>query len=176
VIDQLYLWETILSWQPPKGFGLNMLFQWVVLSPNHSIYLSKLMSFTKHKNNSLRGVNYLFLKQQKLGKKVGFNDQEISHTSTVVTLTLGSRPRQGLVKLWAKSEAHESHLCSWECEGMKPHAPKWPPILGVGVSMDYWIKGRLQGPNSLNWKVLCIIGKLLDHRYPIWAPITHLGT
>jgi hypothetical protein len=28
----------------------------------------------------------------------------------VATLTLGSRPRQGLAKVWAKSEAHESHF------------------------------------------------------------------
>jgi hypothetical protein len=28
----------------------------------------------------------------------------------VTTLTLGSQPRQGLVKVWAKREARESHL------------------------------------------------------------------
>jgi len=28
----------------------------------------------------------------------------------VVTLTLGSQPRQGLAKVWAKKEAQESHF------------------------------------------------------------------
>ncbi len=28
----------------------------------------------------------------------------------VVTLTLGSQPKQGLAKVWAKSEAHEPHF------------------------------------------------------------------
>jgi hypothetical protein len=31
-------------------------------------------------------------------------------TLNVTTLTLGSRPRQGLAKVWAKSEARESHF------------------------------------------------------------------
>jgi hypothetical protein len=33
-----------------------------------------------------------------------------------------------------------------ECEGMNCHIPKWTPILGIGVSMDYqtfreWLQG-----------------------------------
>ncbi len=45
----------------------------------------------------------------------------------VVTLTLGSRPRQGLAKVWAKSEARESHfmfLKVGECERMNLHISK----------------------------------------------------
>jgi hypothetical protein len=26
-----------------------------------------------------------------------------------------------------------------KCEGISPHTPKWIPILGVGVLMDFWI-------------------------------------
>jgi len=33
-----------------------------------------------------------------------------TNTHNVATLTLGSRPRQGLAKVWAKSEAQESHF------------------------------------------------------------------
>jgi hypothetical protein len=54
----------------------------------------------------------------------------------VATLALGSWPRQGVVKLWAKWETREHSTCSWECkecEGMNPHTPKWTPMLGVGV-------------------------------------------
>jgi hypothetical protein len=31
-----------------------------------------------------------------------------------------------------------------KCEGMNPHAPKWAPTLGIGISVDSWIfKERL---------------------------------
>jgi hypothetical protein len=67
---------------------------------------------------------------------------------TVATLAMGSWPRQRLAKVQAKSEARESHFMlmgMWECgsvgecEGMNLHTPKWVPIVGVGVSMDFWI-------------------------------------
>jgi hypothetical protein len=44
----------------------------------------------------------------------------------VVTLALGSRPRQGLVKVRAKCEGEKSHIMllgMWESEGMNPHTP-----------------------------------------------------
>ncbi len=49
-----------------------------------------------------------------------------------------------------------------ECEGMNRHTPKGPPILGVGVPVDYRIfREQLQGskPNGLrsslyHWKAL----------------------
>jgi hypothetical protein len=50
---------------------------------------------------------------------------------TIVTLTLGSRPKQGLTKVRAKYEARESHFIflgvqgsARECEGMNLHTPK----------------------------------------------------
>jgi hypothetical protein len=57
----------------------------------------------------------------------------------VATLALGSRPRQGLTKVRAKSEVGVKFYVpgsAKECEGMNPHTPKWVPILGVGVRMD----------------------------------------
>jgi hypothetical protein len=40
-----------------------------------------------------------------------------------------------------------------ECEKMNPHTPKWAPILGIGVSMDFWIlKGWLQGSKLIGLK------------------------
>ncbi len=43
----------------------------------------------------------------------------------VATLTLGSRPKQGLTKVGAKSEPtfHDPWNVG-ECEGMNPHTPK----------------------------------------------------
>ncbi len=56
-----------------------------------------------------------------LGVPIGFQDfsmnfldkvlsQDMAHIDDVATLTLGSRPRQGLVKVRAKNEAQESHF------------------------------------------------------------------
>jgi len=53
----------------------------------------------------------------------------------VTTLALGSQPRQGLIRVWAKGEARESHFMLSgvtshalgsvrECEGMNLHTPK----------------------------------------------------
>jgi hypothetical protein len=81
-------------------------------------------------------------------------------TKNVAILTLGSRPKQGLAKVWAKSEAQESHfmlLGVWksvgECERMNPHTPKWAPTLGVGVPMDSQIfREQLQGSKPMRLK------------------------
>jgi hypothetical protein len=48
-----------------------------------------------------------------------------------------------------------------ECEGMNPHTPKWAPILGVGILMDFrifkeWFEGskliRLKSSWNINVK------------------------
>jgi hypothetical protein len=78
----------------------------------------------------------------------------------VMTLTLGSQPKQKHGKVQVKSATRESHLHSWECERMNPHTPKWTPTLGVGVFMEFRIlKEVFQGSkfidsnNSLyHWK------------------------
>jgi hypothetical protein len=54
----------------------------------------------------------------------------------VMTLALGSRPKQRHGKVWAKSTTQESHLHSWECEGMNPHTPKWTPTLGIRILLE----------------------------------------
>jgi hypothetical protein len=73
---------------------------------------------------------------------------------TVITLTLGSRPRQGFVKVQAKSEVQESHF-------MLPKVQKsvreWTlalsselPLWGVGISTEPWIfRERLQESKSI---------------------------
>jgi len=40
-----------------------------------------------------------------------------------------------------------------ECGGMNPHTPKWTPILGAGVPMDFQIfRERLQGSKLIELK------------------------
>jgi hypothetical protein len=45
----------------------------------------------------------------------------------VATLALGSQPRQGLARLWAKKKPGNER----KCEGMNPHTPKRASTLGV---------------------------------------------
>jgi hypothetical protein len=43
----------------------------------------------------------------------------------VATLALGSQPKQGVARLWAKKKTQESHhMLTLECEGSFPHTPK----------------------------------------------------
>jgi hypothetical protein len=69
-----------------------------------------------------------------------------------------------------------------ECEGMNPHTPKWAPTLGVPLweLESQWIleylKGDCKGQNSLDWKVICIIEKILERKCLEWVCMTHLGT
>jgi hypothetical protein len=70
-----------------------------------------------------------------------------------MTLTLGSRPRQRHGKVWVKNATQESHLHSRECEGLNPHAPKWTPILKVGIPMEFQIfKEIFQGLKLIGLK------------------------
>jgi hypothetical protein len=46
---------------------------------------------------------------------------------SVATLALGSGPKQGLARLWAKGKLESEG----KCEGMNPHAPKGTSILGI---------------------------------------------
>jgi hypothetical protein len=77
----------------------------------------------------------------------------------VTTLALELRPRQGLVKVRAKSETWEPHfmlLGGWEYESvweLNLHTLKWTPILGVGVLMDSQIfRMWLQGSEPIGLK------------------------
>jgi len=45
----------------------------------------------------------------------------------VATLALGSRPKQGFARLWAKRKPRSEG----KCEGMNPHTPKKAFTLGV---------------------------------------------
>ncbi len=50
--------------------------------------------------------------------EVFMEDESIIKTSIVTTLTLGSRPRQRLAKVPAKSESHFMLSRIWECARM----------------------------------------------------------
>ncbi len=82
-----------------------------------------------------------------------------SQIGNVVTLALGSRPRQRGCKSAGQEEAQESHSILpgvRKCEGVNPHTPKATPTLGDGVPVDSRnFKERFQG-SKLNglWRSL----------------------
>jgi hypothetical protein len=94
----------------------------------------------------------------------------------VATLALGSWPKQGLARLRAKREAHESHHMLlgvqkvWGSEPSYSHcgssSPKW-----TFESSDSDYKGQ----NPSVWKVFYIIGNLSKHKCLKWACMTHLN-
>jgi hypothetical protein len=56
---------------------------------------------------------------------------------------------------------------------MNPHIPKWASTLGIKIPMDFQI---FKGQNSLDWRVIYIVEKILKPRCLKWAHMTHLGT
>jgi hypothetical protein len=93
---------------------------------------------------------------------------------SVITLTLGFWPRQGLAKLagqkWSLGVQKNVKECTltlpselppWELES------QWTPKL---------LEGDCMGQNSLDWEIRYIIEKLLEDTCLKWAHITHLGT
>jgi hypothetical protein len=82
----------------------------------------------------------------------------------VATLALGSWPKQGLAKVWAKNWSPQVTFRApgsvGECEGMNPHTPKWTPTLGIKILVDSrifkrWLQGsKLIGLNNslYHWK------------------------
>jgi len=77
-------------------------------------------------------------------------------TKSVATLALGSRPRQGLARLWAKRKPGVTfHVPrnAKECERVNLHTPKATPTWGVRVSRDSRIfRERSQGSKPIGLK------------------------
>jgi len=77
----------------------------------------------------------------------------------VTTVTLGSRLKQGLVKVQAKSEARESHfMISRTWESVREWTPTLPSELPLWELESQWTHKSLErnwrGQNPSNWKVL----------------------
>jgi hypothetical protein len=89
----------------------------------------------------------------------------------VATLALGSRPRQGFARGWAKRE-------TWECGRVWEWTFTLPNELPCWELESRWtfetLESNCKGQNPSPWGVLYIIGKLLKLRCPKWARMTHL--
>jgi hypothetical protein len=96
----------------------------------------------------------------------------------VVTLALGSQPRQGLISARDKKEA-KKHISLLR---MQKKVQEWtltlPRQLPFGELEFRWTSEYLgsnyRGQNPLDWGVLYIIEKLLKWRCLKWACMTHL--
>jgi hypothetical protein len=97
----------------------------------------------------------------------------------VATLTLGSRPKQGLARLWAKREPQEAHCV---LSGVPKSVREWTFTLSSELPCweleSQWTPESLErdckGQNPSAWKVIYIIGKLSKRRCLKWARIAHL--
>jgi hypothetical protein len=102
-------------------------------------------------------------------------------TPNVATLALGLWPRQGLAKVWAKSEP-ESHIpCSQKCKKVGGNEPPHSQVGShFGVLESWWsleyLESDCKGQNPLEWNVPYIIEKILKFKCLKWACMTHLDT
>jgi hypothetical protein len=72
------------------------------------------------------------------------------------TLVLGLRPRQKRFQGRGLGEL-------WESVSMKIHTPKWAPILGVGVSVDFQtFRERLQKSKHLALRIFLYHWKAIE--------------
>jgi hypothetical protein len=98
----------------------------------------------------------------------------------VATLTLGSRPTQGLARGWDKRKTREAHLM---LPRVQESVRKWTLTLPRQLPLrelesrrtPEFLKSNCRGQNPLVWRVFYIIGKILKRRYLKWAFITHLN-
>jgi hypothetical protein len=123
-----------------------------------------LKSFTNNINLSLSVLNLLHILKQKfvhISNQVHLMNHLFYHdfwSFIVATLVLGSRPRQGFARVWAKREARELHFVLLRMQRLPRELPLW----GVGVPVDSWIfREQSQGSkliglrhSSYHWKAL----------------------
>jgi hypothetical protein len=103
---------------------------------------------------------------------------KIYSIQSLANLALGSWSRQGFARLQAKREAGNHTTYSRECEkvwGNEPSHPKGVPLWELeSRGTPEFLEGNFRGQNSMDWGVIYIIGKLLEHICLKWAHITHL--
>ncbi len=137
---------------------MHLIFVVVYLMKKHG-FITKMNHWSLHLPYSLA---YLLLNEMEM---------LIFKTITIVTLALGSQPRQGFVRMRAKRRA-------WECGRV------WEWTLTLPNELPFWeLKFRwapetsesdYKGRNPSSWGVLYIIRNLLKFRCPKWARMTHL--
>jgi hypothetical protein len=98
----------------------------------------------------------------------------------VTTLTLGSRPKQRVARVWVKNETRESHHILLGVQRVWGHEPSHSQVNSdVGSWSPEWTpkssEHNFRGQNFSPRRVLYIIGKLLKCKFLKWAHIAHLN-
>jgi len=97
----------------------------------------------------------------------------------VATLVLGSWPRQGFARWWAKREVGSHTKYSWEHEKVWKNEPSHPKGVPLWELESRWTpetsESDFRGQNSMTCDVLYIIEKLLELKCLKWARIAHLN-
>jgi hypothetical protein len=114
-------------------------------------------------------------------KACNLAQNNVTHSTRqyVITLALGSWPKQGLARVRAKKEAWESHLMFM---GVYESVREWtltlPNELPLWELESWWTsefsESNYKGQNPLDWRVFYIIRKLLGCRCLKWSCMTHL--
>jgi hypothetical protein len=89
---------------------------------------------------------------------------------SVATLALGSWPRQGLVRVWAKRARECGRMWEWTLT-LPNELPFWELESKWTSKIS---KSNFNGENPSPWRVFYIIGKLLKRRCPKWARMIYL--
>jgi len=102
-------------------------------------------------------------------------------TLNVTTQALGSRPRQGLAKVWAKYEARSHMSCSRECKKVRGNEPSHSQVSSHFGSWSpsgllNFQKSNCKGQNPLDGRIFYIIIFFLECKCRKWAHMTHLDT
>jgi hypothetical protein len=103
----------------------------------------------------------------------------IHTTTSLITLTLGSRPRQGVTRLWAKMKTQESHHMLLGVQRVWGNEPSHSQVNSHCRSWSFkWIpessKHNFRGRNPLAWRFFYITEKILMRRGLNWSCIFHL--
>jgi hypothetical protein len=95
----------------------------------------------------------------------------VTNITTIATLALGSQPRQGFTRMWAKIIARECGR-GWEWTLTLPNElPFWELESQRTPETSY---NNCKGQNPSPWRIFYIVGKLLKCKCPKWTRMTHL--
>jgi hypothetical protein len=109
-----------------------------------------------------------------------FKSIYIFKRKNVITLVLGSQPKQGVARCGARGKPENHISCSWECKRvwrnepshsqMNSHLKNWSPKWIIK-----FLKSNCRGQNSIDWDIPYIIEKILERKCLKWACMMHLN-
>ncbi len=91
-------------------------------------------------------------------------------------LATKARAYKGASQEWNLGATFHAPRSLGKCEGMNPTFPSELPLWELEFQWTpKFSKGYYKGQNSLDWRVIYIIGNLFELRCLKWARMTHLG-